>query len=61
MFKNYKACKLKYWIEFFARRVINYWNQLTDRVVSCKSLNTFYKKLDEFMTAKGEFKFIVVQ
>ena len=35
-------------------RVINYWNHLTDIVVSCKSLNTFKIKLDEFMTGKGE-------
>ena len=41
-------------LNFFTRRVINYWNQLTDEVVSCKSLSTFKIKLDEFMTAKGE-------
>ena len=41
-------------LKFFTRRVINYWNHLTDVVVSCKSLSTFKMKLDEFMTAKGE-------
>ena len=41
-------------IFFFTRRVVNYWNHLTDVVVSYKSLNTFKIKLNEFMTAKGE-------
>ena len=41
-------------LKFFTRRVINYWNQLTDEVVSFKSLSTFKIKLDEFMTTKGE-------
>ena len=41
-------------LKFFTRRAINYWNHLTDEVVSCKSLTTFKIKLDEFMTAKGE-------
>ena len=48
-------------LRFFTRRVINYWNQLTDVVFSCKSLSTFKIKLNEFMTARGEFNFIVVQ
>ena len=38
----------------FTRRVINYWNYLTDVEVSCKSLSKFKIKLDEIMTAKGE-------
>ena len=41
-------------LKFFTRRVINYWNHLTNEVVSCKSLITFKIKLDEFITAKGE-------
>ena len=43
-------------IEFkiFTIRVINYWKKFTDEVVSCKSLSRFKRKLDEFMTAKGE-------
>ena len=41
-------------MKFFTMRVINYWNQFTDEVVSCKSLSTFKIKLDEFMTANGE-------
>ena len=41
-------------LNFFTRRVINYWNQLSDVVVDCKSLDTFKVKLDEFMTARGE-------
>ena len=41
-------------LRFSTRRVINYWNHLTDEVVSCKSLSTFKVKLDEFMTAKGK-------
>ena len=41
-------------LKFFTRRVINYWDQLTDEVVSSKSLSTFKIKLDKFMTAKGE-------
>ena len=41
-------------LNFFTRRVINYWNQLSDVVVGCKSLDTFKMKLDEFMTARGE-------
>ena len=48
-------------LKYFTRRIINYWNNLRDVVVSCKSLSTFKIKLDEFMTAKGKFKFIVVQ
>ena len=41
-------------LNFFTRRVINYWNQLSDLVFGCKSLDTFKMKLDEFMIAKGE-------
>ena len=41
-------------LNFFTRRVINYWNHLTDKVVSCKSFSTFKIRLDKFMTAKGE-------
>ena len=41
-------------LNFFIRRVINYWNQLSDIIVGCKSLETFKMKLDEFMTVKGE-------
>ena len=41
-------------LNFFIRRVINYWNHLIDVVVSCKSLNAFKIKLNEFMIAKGE-------
>ena len=48
-------------LNFFTRRVNNYWNHLTDEVVRCKSLSTFKIKLDEYMTGKGEIKFIVVQ
>ena len=44
-------------LNYFTGRV-NYWNHLTDVVVSCSSLNTFKIKA-EFVTAKGEFKFIV--
>ena len=40
-------------LNFFTRRVINYWKHLRC-LVSCKSLNTFKIKLDECMTAKGE-------
>ena len=35
-------------LNFFSRRVINYWNKLLDVVVGCKSLDTFKMKLDEF-------------
>ena len=41
-------------LKFFTRRVSNYWNRLTDEVVSCKSLNTIREKINEFMTAGGE-------
>ena len=41
-------------LNFFIRRVINYWNRLSDIVVSRKSLDRFKMKLDEFITAKGE-------
>ena len=47
-------------LKFFTRRVINYWNHLTDIIVSFKFLSSFKMKLDEFMQ-KGEFKFIIVQ
>ena len=53
-FKNGKAA------EEVIGRVINNWNHLIDVVVGCKSLSTFKIKLDEFMTAKGKFKFIAV-
>ena len=39
-------------LKFFTRRVINYWNHLTDEVVRCKSLCKFEIKLDELMTTK---------
>ena len=54
MFRNQNACKLKDRIEVFSLKVINYWNHLTDEVVSCKSSSTFKIKLDEFMAAKEE-------
>ena len=41
-------------LNFFTRRVTNYWNYLSDAIVSCKSLSTFKMKLDEFMTARGQ-------
>ena len=41
-------------LNFFTKRVINYFNQLQDIVVSCKSFGTFKIKLDEFMTERGE-------
>ena len=41
-------------LNFFTRRVVNYWNHLTDEVVSCKSLTTFKIKLNGFMSAKEE-------
>ena len=41
-------------MDFFTRRVINYWTGFTDVVVSSKSLSIFKMKLDESMTAKGE-------
>ena len=39
-------------LKLFTRRVIKYWNRLTNVVVSCESLSTFKIKLYEFMTAK---------
>ena len=48
------------YLKIFTKRVINYWNHPTDVVVSFKSLSTFKIKLEEFMTQKGKFKFIVV-
>ena len=41
-------------LNLITRRVINYWNHLTDVAVSCKSSITFKVKLDEFMTVRGE-------
>ena len=40
-------------LKIFIRRV-NYWNHLTDEVVSCKSSSTFKIKLNEFTTPKRE-------
>ena len=51
LYKNQKSFKFKYWIEFL-QEVMNYWNKLPNVVVSCKSLNTFKMKLDEFMAAR---------
>ena len=48
-------------LKFFTRRVINYWNHLTDEIVSCKSLSTFKIKLMNLWLQKGKFKFIVVR
>ena len=42
-------------LNFFTRRVINYWNQFSDVAVACRSFNIFKMKLDEFMIIKGEF------
>ena len=39
---------------YFFNGVINYWNQPSDIVVGCKSLDTFKVKLDEFITARSE-------
>ena len=41
-------------LNFFTRRIINYWNHLTDEVVSWKSLTTFKIKLSKFMATRGE-------
>ena len=58
MFKNYKTYLNSYWIQlyFFTRRVINYWNYLTNEVgpVGCLSLVKFKIILDEIMTTKEE-------
>ena len=51
-------------LNFFTRRVINYWNPLTDVIASCKSLSKLKVKLDEFMTAKRgnlKYSYIVIQ
>ena len=40
-------------LTFFTKKA-KYWNHLTNEVVTCKSLNTFKIKLDEFMTTKGQ-------
>ena len=59
--ENQKAClNSNIGLNFFTWRFINYWKQLTDEVVCFKSLSAFKIILDEFMTAKGKFKFIVV-
>ena len=42
----------------FTRRVINYWNHLTDLVVSCKSLSTYKIKLDEFDCKRGNLNLL---
>ena len=52
LFKNQKACILKYRIEVFHE--VNYWNHLIDLVVNSKSLSTFKIKLDDFMNAKDK-------
>ena len=48
-------------LNFFTKRVLNYWNQLSDIVEGCISLDAFKMKLDEFMARKGEFKYMVIQ
>ena len=55
MFKIRRHVNSNIGLDFFTRRVINnYWNHLTDEVVSCKSFSTFKIKLDEFMIAREE-------
>ena len=55
LFKNEKAClNSNIGFKFFTRRAINYWNHLSDEVVSCKSLSKFKIKLNELMNAKGK-------
>ena len=57
MFKNENSRKPKYWIKFFfffVFRVVNYWNDLLDVVVGCKSFSNFKMKLNKLMTARGE-------
>ena len=41
-------------LNFFKRRVINHWNQLSDVVVGCKCLDTFKMKSDEFLIEGGQ-------
>ena len=36
-------------LHFFTRRVIEYWNKLSNRVVKSSSLNVFKNNLDKFM------------
>ena len=38
---------------FFSQRVINLWNQLTDDIVECESLDNFKGLLDDFMSNRG--------
>ena len=45
-------------LTFFTRRVINYWNHLTDVVVSSKCLSTFKIKLEYFMTLRGNLNLL---
>jgi len=35
--------------KFFSQRVVNVWNKLTASVVEATSVNTFKKRLDEWM------------
>ena len=37
----------------FSNRIVNFWNLLTEEVVSSDSLDIFKTRLDKFMTAKG--------
>ena len=36
-------------LNFFSRRVINYWNSLKPDIVNSNNLNIFKRKLDDYM------------
>ena len=44
-----QRCRLSVRQKLFSQRVVNVWNKLTASVVEATSVNTFKKRLDEWM------------
>jgi len=45
-----KQCRLNVRKYYFAQRIISLWNSLPNRVVTASSVNSFKKRLDDYMT-----------
>ena len=48
-----RGCQLEVRKHFFSCRVVSWWNELTEVIVSCDSLRGFKRLLDEYLDSQG--------